>query len=400
MAMKKIILSLIIILAATSGRPARAVTDDLQQKRSDISQEMLKKRQEASDAKKQAEAKQKEANRLNNEVKAISRDIQITEKKIEDTKNNIEQTEGDINLTSQNISQKEQELAVEQKQLEDTMITIYQTGQRSLIWRLLISRSLGEFLSQQHYLETLELKLEASIAIIEQLKNQLEDEKRRLEDKKNQLTNLQNQQEAYERGLTSEKSTKERLETLAQLSAAEYKKRANAASAAAAALQNKLIAIQRQFRKSGGSALGLPKGALYSTDVKKGDIIGYEGSTGISTGPHVHLGVLIKEDFVDPSGYLGGKLGWPIAERTSRYPNGISQGYGCTDLDIEPEDSSCPGGYFHSGIDVVAAGGAGTPVLAAADGKVIGDGYNTSGYGHYVVIDHGDNFWTLYGHLL
>jgi murein DD-endopeptidase MepM/ murein hydrolase activator NlpD len=50
----------------------------------------------------------------------------------------------------------------------------------------------------------------------------------------------------------------------------------------------------------------------------------------------------------------------------------------------------------HPGIDFANA--AGTPVLAAAAGKVISAGWNDGGYGNMVIISHAGGLYTLYGH--
>ena len=39
--------------------------------------------------------------------------------------------------------------------------------------------------------------------------------------------------------------------------------------------------------------------------VKQGDIIAYSGNTGLSTGPHTHITVKSKGEFVDPAKYFG-----------------------------------------------------------------------------------------------
>lgn len=58
------------------------------------------------------------------------------------------------------------------------------------------------------------------------------------------------------------------------------------------------------------------------------------------------------------------------------------------------------GGYWssgvHTGLDF--AGPTGTPILAAASGKVVSTGYEGA-YGNQIIIDHGDGYQTTYNHL-
>ena len=53
--------------------------------------------------------------------------------------------------------------------------------------------------------------------------------------------------------------------------------------------------------------------------------------------------------------------------------------------------------WYHRGIDI--ANGIGTNVLAADSGRVIWAAWDPSGYGNKIMIDHGNGFITLYGHL-
>ncbi len=51
----------------------------------------------------------------------------------------------------------------------------------------------------------------------------------------------------------------------------------------------------------------------------------------------------------------------------------------------------------HLGIDI--AGGLGDPVYAADSGVVVFSGWTTAGYGNMIMIDHGNGWQSLYGHL-
>jgi len=83
--------------------------------------------------------------------------------------------------------------------------------------------------------------------------------------------------------------------------------------------------------------------------------------------------------------YAGGQMCWP-----SRASTRITSAYGYRMHPILKKNK------LHTGIDIGASSG--TDILAANGGKVIKTAYNASGYGYYVMIDHGGGIVTLYAH--
>lgn len=85
-----------------------------------------------------------------------------------------------------------------------------------------------------------------------------------------------------------------------------------------------------------------------------------------------------------------------VTAYTGPIPEGASTGTGSFDW---PASGNIYQGYFpwHPGIDIAAYIGA--PVLAADSGYVIVAGWDNTGYGYNVVIDHSDGYQTLYAHL-
>ena len=73
----------------------------------------------------------------------------------------------------------------------------------------------------------------------------------------------------------------------------------------------------------------------------------------------------------------------------------ITQPFGCTGLLLEPAAPNCPGGHFHSGVDLAAP--AGSPAFAPAGG-VAWPGTDAA-CGVYVQLDIGSGWSLLYCHL-
>jgi murein DD-endopeptidase MepM/ murein hydrolase activator NlpD len=75
----------------------------------------------------------------------------------------------------------------------------------------------------------------------------------------------------------------------------------------------------------------------------------------------------------------------------------IAQGFGCTPYPFEPYDPACPQKHFHNGLDI--AGACGNHIIAADAGIAYIQPFQGNGFGHYMIIVHGNGWQTLYGHL-
>lgn len=104
-----------------------------------------------------------------------------------------------------------------------------------------------------------------------------------------------------------------------------------------------------------------------------------------SAGSHVNY-VWVRED------------GTPVEEytKTSTFPK---RGGDTSKV----EDNTAGSGSYHMGTDLVPADGSHKtePLYQVAiwGGTVVATGYDPTGWGHYVVIDHGSNFYTRYAHM-
>jgi murein DD-endopeptidase MepM/ murein hydrolase activator NlpD len=95
----------------------------------------------------------------------------------------------------------------------------------------------------------------------------------------------------------------------------------------------------------------------------------------------------------------GGKKDIPI-KRVEIYkgpvPAGVQRGSGRF---VWPTSGYVTQGFkrYHPAVDIARA--IGTPVMAADSGYIAAAGWSNEGYGNYIVVDHGNGFQTLYGHL-
>jgi len=191
------------------------------------------------------------------------------------------------------------------------------------------------------------------------------------------------QLEAFQRDLARQKEEKQDLLEETQNSEDKYQ-------ALLGQVRSELAALQL--------AVDLPAGE--GTAVERGDVIGYMGNTGCSSGPHVHFGYVKNGKAKDPESLLkNGYLSWPITNHE------VTQEFGANYY-FYMRNFGIPG---HDALDIAVSGCpgcGGAPVMAARDGnlyyaqdsKVYCPWLNNS-IGKGAIIDHGDGERTIYWHL-
>ncbi len=357
---------LILLLIMVYFQPALASEID------DLRDEQIRKSQELNAAKEAADQKMAEAQSLRNEIGILDASIAQTEAHIAVTDHEIDQAQTEIEITQKQIDEKEKELSFQKENLFETMRVMYESPQHSTVEIIVGSNSLSEVVDKAQYLEALEYQIEKTIDEIIRLKTELENKRNELERHKSSLSDLKAQQQAQKRGLDSQKSQKNTILASTVDAQKSYEQKIEEARASLAKLNAEINRLLGGDRVSYGWA-------------NQGDIIGYEGNSGFSTGPHLHFEVRVNGSSVNPRDYLGSALSWPMGDFR------VTQEYG---------PASWTSWYsFHSGIDLASNSGYGTPIRAAASGDIILHQYY-GGYGNTIIIDHGGGLITLYGHMI
>lgn len=338
---------------------------------------------------KQIDDSVKQERDLAGQIAYMDNQIKLTTLKIEETETTIERLGLDIlSLTDR--------LGKLQGQLEN-LVTISnqrirliheQTFVNPMAETLLNTRGIDDFIMRTQYLAHIRKN---DIRVLEQLqstKTNYNDQKDLLGQKKKQQEDLKAKSIAQKASLDNQKNAKDQLLKETKNSEANFRALLARLQADAESIRNALSNL--------GAAIG---------PVKKGQVIALEGSSGCSTGPHLHFEAFtnakvvngkVQGTRIDPQPLLdNGSLGPPY----QGYPNVyITTKYG----DVYYIFSSQ--GTMHTGIDMADDSKSGTPILAAADGIAYPASDTkpcslTGTIGKGIVIDHGNGLVTLYWHI-
>jgi septal ring factor EnvC (AmiA/AmiB activator) len=321
----------------------------------------------------------------NAKVKALSSQADSFQVKVSELEAEIAIANAEIQLTEVEIERLQEELVIAESELERqksllkaTLQAIYERQGASTFELLMATDSFTDFVNEQEYLGQLQSAVKQSTEKVIKLKLQIESQKVEQEE----LLLKQKQQRTV---VNAKRSEQQQLLEQTQGEESRYRE---------------IVASQLdQLEEAEEELAALLAAGTYVNygPVSRGQVIGSVGSTGFSTGPHIHFQVYRNGSTTDP--YAGGGsiingYQWPLLNGGGY----ISQSYGC----VAPAwyySVKCNGGSnsFHSGLDIAA--NAYTPIVAAQSGNVIFKGCR-AGLGYVIVVDHGGGWQTWYPHMV
>lgn len=243
-------------------------------------------------------------------------------------------------LTAQ-IAAKQAEFEQAKEDVRQSAVLIYQRADSSAFFRLLESADKTSTLAQgSKYLEQASATRRADATRVRKLRDELEAQRVQLEEQKRQA-------DAQRAIAAEEKAKLDALQVQQEQARAEVVQSEQRVQQIRAAIVPKIEAAKAAYAAESDRVSGLLQ----------------DGSGPAPAG---------NGQFIRP---VGGPITSGFGSRT---------------------DPVTGGSAFHAGIDIAAS--CGTPIHAAATGRVVQATLGSTGYGNMVVINHGNGLGTLYGH--
>lgn len=369
-----------------SGRLVADEADDLNQKKTDLTQKIEEWESEVKKTREKIES-------LRGQIAYMDSQAQLAALKISQTINQIEILEVQVEELSKKIGILNVSLDQVSALFINRVVATYKAGRYSSLDLLFSSKGFAEFFRRARYLKAAQTHDQEVLITMEEIRLDYDHQKQEKEAKQKELEALKEQLAQQKLALEQQKKDKEYLLKLTQNDERRYQELIAEALAELQAIQA-IAAGKGQEKEMGVVGQGEKIASIIS------------GRSPCSTGTHLHFEVREGDSVKNPFSYLsptsiindsggdqysfGGNWSWPVDS-----PVRLTQGFGSNTWWIRT--GIAPYG-FHTGIDIVSDN---LSVKAVREGVL----YNGSiacgsGYLRYVRIEHKEgNFSTYYLHI-
>ncbi|TSC73114.1 MAG: peptidase M23 [Parcubacteria group bacterium Gr01-1014_38] len=316
----------------------------------DLRQQLLERRQKLQEIEGRIERyrqevaeRQEVADTLRGQVRVIEGQVSALTLELDKTAVEVEKTETEERVVGEEIRRAEGEMDKKRRQLREAIRLLQVVETDSVVETFFKYPSLSGALTEIRAVERVQQRTQETLGEVKQLREALGTKAASLRDLERELKELKDRQEKQRRTLEDQEAAKERLYEITKSQEAEFQELLQEAAAERRRANAEIARIEAEVRAE----------------------LARQGITSLG-------GV--------------GIFDWPVDPIF-----GISCGFHCPDYPYRHLIGP------HAGIDLPTH--MGTPVRAGADGYVART-YDSGGPGYsYILILHGDNFSTVYGHL-
>ncbi|OGY30982.1 MAG: hypothetical protein A3C02_00525 [Candidatus Andersenbacteria bacterium RIFCSPHIGHO2_02_FULL_45_11] len=292
---------------------------------------------------KQVQEKRRTAQTLKGQIELISDSIEELTLALKKTTAQIDATDTEVAQVEEDIAQKEKEIERQKVLLGQYIRQLQELDMQSTVSIFLKYTTLSDAITESTTVEQLQERSHTAIVSIQKIKEDLLIKKQELTDFKQTLDGLRKRQEGQRSTLKTQEDSKERVLTLTNAEEAQYQSQLEQAKQDAKAAESAISVLDSKIREQ-------------------------LRSQGVGNLPSI------------------GVLDWPIEPIY-----GVSCPFHC---------GGYPYAYLigpHTGTDIPSP--VGTPIKAPTDGYVART-HDSGGRGYsYIMLIHGDNISTVYGHV-
>lgn len=326
------------------------------------------------------------ANAIQTQVNVIDDEIKEINVKLKQLGSEIALIEEDIVKTEKNIVKTENSIVESSDLLAERLRAVYIGGEDNTFEILMGADSLASFLTRLEMMKRVSQtdkriieEFKAKVVELEEEKVFLEESKKERDIKKNELDLKKEEAVEKKQALKAKKAEQDKARLELEANYDEIDKYVADLDKSSNAYKNYIAKLEAD-KKAADAEIDRIISEYYATSNQQSTTL-----AGSNANPDPGSSSGGKADYVTSDTWA-----WPIGNRWCY----ISSKFGY-------RDPSISGWGFHGGIDLAGGNGAlaGAPIYATRSGRVITAVTSDSGYGIYVIIDHGDGYSSLYGHM-